>query len=113
MTGNKNFSETSVGRYSLALYELSDEAKVISEIEKQVISLVNLIADKEVVKELIQQDLTVANMVSELDSVLSEEGTAIMKQNYIDLKDLLGGVGASERISSAIVRDLKSIVKTL
>ena len=43
MTGNKNFSETSVGRYSLALYELSDEAKVISEIEKQVISLVNLI----------------------------------------------------------------------
>ena len=43
MTGNKNFSETSIGRYSLALYELSDEAKVISEIEKQVISLVNLI----------------------------------------------------------------------
>ena len=43
MTGNKNFSETSAGRYSLALYELSDEAKVISEIEKQVISLVNLI----------------------------------------------------------------------
>ena len=43
MTGNKNFSETSVGRYSLALYELSDETKAISEIEKQVISLVNLI----------------------------------------------------------------------
>jgi len=43
LTGNKNFSETSVGRYSLALYELSDETKVISEIEKQVISLVNLI----------------------------------------------------------------------
>ena len=40
MTGNKNFSETSVGMYSLALYELSDEAKVISEIEKQVISLI-------------------------------------------------------------------------
>ena len=43
MTGNKNFTETSIGRYSLALYELSDETKVVSEIEKQVISLVNLI----------------------------------------------------------------------
>ena len=43
MTGNKNFSETSVSRYSLALYELSDETKAISEIEKQAISLVNLI----------------------------------------------------------------------
>ena len=67
----------------------------------------------EVVKELIQKDLTVANMVSELDSVLSEEGSAIMKQNYKYLKDLLGGVGASERISSAIVSDLKSKVKSL
>ena len=36
-----------------------------------------------------------------------------MKQNYKDLKDLLGGVGTSERISGAIFSDLKSIVKTL
>ena len=33
MSKNKGFSETSAGRYSLALYELATEAKVLSEIE--------------------------------------------------------------------------------
>ncbi|GIR12605.1 MAG: hypothetical protein CM15mP23_11800 [Cryomorphaceae bacterium] len=35
-----------------------------------------------------------------------------MKQSYKDLTVLLGGVGASKRISSAIFSDLKSIVKS-
>ena len=75
-------------------------------VDVKYISLVNLIANQEVVKELIQKDLTVSNMVSELSSILSVEGSAKMKQFYKDLTVLLGGVGASERISSAIVSDL-------
>ena len=43
MTKNKNFSETSVGRYSLALYELADETNLVSEIEKQVEALLSTI----------------------------------------------------------------------
>ena len=43
MTKNKNFSETSVGRYSLALYELAEETNVVDEIEKQVEALVSVI----------------------------------------------------------------------
>ncbi len=43
MTKNKNFSETSVGRYSLALYELADETNKVSEIEKQVEALLSTI----------------------------------------------------------------------
>ena len=43
MTKNKNFSETSVGRYSLALYELADETNIVSEIEKQVEALLSTI----------------------------------------------------------------------
>ena len=43
MTKNKNFSQTSTGRYSLALYELAEEIEAVSEIEIQVISLINLI----------------------------------------------------------------------
>lgn len=82
-------------------------------VDVKYISLVNLIADKEVVKELIQKDLTVSNMVSELSSILSVEGSSKMKQSYKDLTVLLGGVGASERISSAIFSDLKSIVKSM
>ena len=82
-------------------------------VDVKYISLVNLIANQEVVKELIQKELTVSNMVSELSSILLVEGSAKMKQSYKDLTFLLGGVGASERISSAIFSDLKSMVKSL
>ena len=43
MSKNKNFSDTSVGRYSLALYELSEENKNIEEIENNSLSLIKLI----------------------------------------------------------------------
>ena len=43
MSKNKGFSETSAGRYSLALYELATEANTISEIEVHSASIINLI----------------------------------------------------------------------
>ena len=75
-------------------------------VDVKYISLVNLIANQQVVKELIQKDLTVTNMISELSIILSKEGSAIIKQSYKDLTVLLGGIGASERISGAIFSDL-------
>ncbi len=71
------------------------------------ISLVNLISDKEIVKELIQEDLTVSNMVAELDRLLSIEGATVMQTQYADLRILLGGIGASERVAHSIFNDLK------
>ena len=44
MSKNKGFSETSAGRYSLALYELAIEANSLSEIEVHSVSIINLIA---------------------------------------------------------------------
>ncbi len=43
MSKNKNFSDTSVGRYSLALYELAEEGGSIKEIEQQSLALINLV----------------------------------------------------------------------
>ena len=43
MSKNKGFSETSAGRYSLALYELAIEADMLSEIEVHSGSIINLI----------------------------------------------------------------------
>jgi len=70
------------------------------------ISLVNLISDEEIVKELIQEDLSVENMVAELHRVLSEEGATKMKDSYKELRKLLGGIGASERIAQHIHQSL-------
>jgi lipid-A-disaccharide synthase len=72
------------------------------------ISLVNLIMDKEVVKELIQNELNVANIKLELSKILSETGLTKMKKEYADLKQVLGGSGASRKTAVAILDFLKS-----
>ena len=44
MSKSKGFSDTSVNRYSLALYELAEESKSIHEIEEQSSAFINLIS---------------------------------------------------------------------
>ena len=43
MSKNKGFSETSASRYSLALYELATESKVLNEVEEHSFSIINVI----------------------------------------------------------------------
>ena len=54
LSKNKGFSETSAGRYSLALYELAIEANTLSEIEVHSASIINLIASSDDFKSLIK-----------------------------------------------------------
>jgi len=72
------------------------------------ISLVNLISDQEIVKELIQEELTVPNMVDELNRILSVDGASKMQSEYAVLRQLLCGVGASERVAASVFKDLVS-----
>ena len=46
MSKNKEFSITSAERYSLALFELSEENNLLSQIEDQSLSMINLINHK-------------------------------------------------------------------
>jgi lipid-A-disaccharide synthase len=67
------------------------------------ISLVNLIMDSEVVKELIQFDMNPKLVKTELDKILFEgESRQKMLNDYKELRDLLGGTGASERVAKLI-----------
>lgn len=66
------------------------------------ISLVNLIMDKEVVKELIQNELTTKNLVHELNLVLGQNRERILNE-YQQLREKLGGKGASENAANIIV----------
>ena len=72
MTKNKGFSETSAGRYSLALYELAIEANMLSEVEVHSASIIDLIISSEDFKSLIknptnskQDQLNALNKISE------------------------------------------------
>ena len=72
MSKNKGFSETSAGRYSLALYELAVEANNLSEIEAHSASIINLIVSSEDFNSLIkdptnnkEDQLNALNKISE------------------------------------------------
>ena len=54
MSKNKGFSETSAGRYSLALYELATEANSLGEIEDHSASIIDLISSSKDFKSLIK-----------------------------------------------------------
>jgi F-type H+-transporting ATPase subunit delta len=54
LSKSKGFSDTSVGRYSLALYELAEESNAIHEIEKDSLSIIQLISNSEDFNSLIK-----------------------------------------------------------
>lgn len=70
------------------------------------ISLVNLIMDREVVRELIQNELNTKNLKIELENILTEPKRSEILNDYHELREKLGGDGASERTAGLIVEDM-------
>ncbi len=78
--------------------------KVIDRSMIKFISLVNLIMDKEVVKELIQTNLNTINLIKELKKLTSDINyRENLTNDYIELKEKLGGFGASQKTAGIIV----------
>ncbi len=74
------------------------------------ISLVNLIPNKLVVKELIQDDFNTENLTKEVDKLLNDAAYRTqMKENFTEIKHLLGGPGASEKIADDFLEWIKKI----
>lgn len=74
-------------------------------IKVEYISLVNLILDKPAVKELIQNEMTSENMVAELKKIIETDRERI-EADYLLLKEVLGGSGASYRTARLINSDM-------
>lgn len=73
------------------------------------ISLVNLIMDREVVKELIQKELTKKSLSKEFERI-SKPGSYRdqMLQDYVELYEMLGGKGASDKTAKLMLKTLRS-----
>jgi lipid-A-disaccharide synthase len=68
------------------------------------ISLVNLVLDRPLVKELIQGELTEANVATALRHILEEGSADELREGYTELRQKLGGPGASARAAAAIIK---------
>ena len=73
-------------------------------VKMEFFSLVNLVMDREVVKELLQDELNKETLITELNKILSGAGRAKMLADYEELHEKLGGVGASEKLATAILK---------
>ena len=73
-------------------------------VDVKFIAMVNLIVDRLLVKELIQQELNPLNLKSELKKILfDEEKRKEIVDGYKELKEKLGGEGASVRTAKKIL----------
>lgn len=71
------------------------------------ISLVNLIMDREVVKELIQEDLNKKALHHHLEEILfSDKKKEQIQDDYVELRQKLGGKGASKTTATLILKYL-------
>jgi lipid-A-disaccharide synthase len=66
--------------------------------------MVNLIAGRRIVPELIQDDFTATRVVAEVERYLTDAGyTAGVRQSLSEVREALGGVGASARAAARIL----------
>jgi len=76
------------------------------------ISLANLIMDKGLFKELIQHDCTPQKISQELDNLLDNcVYREKMMADYRNVRDVLGGKGASEKVARAMIEELERMIK--
>ena len=76
-------------------------------VDVKFISLVNLIMDRKVVTELIQHDFNAEQLEKELRLILEENYRSAMLDDYDQLRQKLGGKGASQRGADIIDAFLK------
>ena len=72
MSKNKGFSNTSANRYSLALYELADEMKILNQVEKNSLAFLNLISNSKDFDNLVKDPTINKNILNKVVSKISE-----------------------------------------
>ena len=101
-TGILNVPQVVCYRSSFLSYQI---AKLL--VKLKYISLINLILDREVVKELIQRDFNVKKLAQQLEFILSDSGQKKLKNDYKELRTVLGTGGASKKTAQLIIDALQ------
>ena len=85
MSKNKGFSDTSASRYSLALYELADEAKVLLKVEENSNSILKLISVNKEFNNLIKDPTISQDVLKSIITKISENfNLEILFKNFLN-----------------------------
>ena len=78
-------------------------------IKVKYVSLANLIIDRLAFKEFLQENFTVENILGEVELLLDDESyRSRMLADYAEVRQLLGGTGASRAVARAMISNLPS-----
>ena len=84
MSKNKGFSITSADRYSLALYELASENNVLSHVEDQSLSILNLISSSRDFSNLIKDPTNSQdNLIKVINSISIDNKFENLLKNFL------------------------------
>ena len=120
MTKNRGFSDTSAGRYSLALYELADESNLITQIEKNSNSFLNLILINKDFNNLIKDPTINPDVLTKIITTISENSKLeILFKNFLKFLVLKRRFFYIEQILNSFIEvcskkrgELKAIIKS-
>lgn len=100
------------GRPMVIVYRLSPLTYRLGRrfVKVDTFGMVNLIAGRRVVPELIQNDFTPERVAQETLSLLTDPGRAeAMRRDLAEVRERLGGPGASERAAAAVLRVARGV----
>jgi len=81
---NKGFSITSADRYSLALFELANENSALSQVEEQVLSILNLISSSKDFSNLIKDPTnTQENLLKIINNISDNNKFESLLKNFL------------------------------
>ena len=84
MSKNKEFSDTSANRYSLALYELANETNSLSKIEENSQALLNLVSSSKDFNNLIKDPTVSRNILNQvIDKISNNFRLEVLFKNFL------------------------------
>jgi len=84
LSKNKEFSDTSANRYSLALYELANETNSLSKIEENSQALLNLISSSKDFNNLIKDPTVSRNILNQvIDKISNNFRLEVLFKNFL------------------------------
>ena len=109
-SGTASLEAALIGTPQAVGYKIAPVTYLIGRIILKIkyISLANLVIDRAAFKEFLQNYLTPENLVSEVRRLLEDENyRARMAADYAEVREKLGGTGASEAVAGSMIAELR------
>ena len=108
-SGTASLEAALIGTPQVVGYRTSALTAMIARIILKIkyVSLANLILDRAAFRELLQEDFTVERLSAEVTRLLDDESyRSRMQADYAEVREKLGGSGASEAVAGAMIEAL-------